>query len=179
ELLTAGVASAAIAPRAMKYIKALDKAAEAVNVGRGLATAERLGQLGNAANLTRQLATGAAWEASVEARHGAIELKNNMYNDALQEYGVSDISQLPENVVNDIEDRASNAGLFTFLTNMALVGSSNMMQFPKIFGAGYNTSKKAADRIVREAGEYVDTVLPTSRTGRITRDITTALKNPF
>src|SRR5690606_5179750 len=101
------------------------------------------------------------------------------YNDALQEYGVSDISQLPENVVNDIEDRASNAGLFTFLANMALVGSSNMMQFPKIFGAGYNTSKKAADRIVREAGEYIDTALPTSRTGRITRDVTTALKNPF
>src|SRR5690606_23924406 len=77
----------------------------------------------------------------------------------------------------------SSAGLFTFLANMALVGGSNIVQFPKVFGAGYNTSKRASDiaeNIGRNSdGTFFNSLLTTIRAEKIASNISTALKNPI
>lgn len=185
ELISGGLASGSIVPRALKYFKNLGKAAEAAEVGANLASASnRLGRaLGNAGTLSRQLATGAAYEASIEARHASMELRDNLYNQWLDENPSLTIEDMPEDVRNNIDERLSNAGLFTFLSNLALVGGSNIVQFPKVFGAGYNTSKKAADltnRITRNAaGTFEDIATSATRGQRALSNATTFLRNPI
>lgn len=185
EMISGGIASGIVIPRALKYFKSLNKAADAGRVGSELsATSNALLQgLGNAGNLGRQLATGAAYEASIEARHANMELRDNLHNQWLEENPGLSLEDMPEDVRNNIDDRLSNAGLFTFLSNMALVGSSNIMQFPKVFGAGYNTSKRAQDlsnRITRNAGGvFEDVATNASRGQRLAGNVATALRNPF
>lgn len=185
EMISGGVASATIGARALKYFKGLNKVSKATEAGSELAGSSTsiLRGLGNAGTLSRQLATGAAYEASVEARHASMELRETLYNQWLEDNPGLSIEHMPDEVKDEIDDRLSNAGLFTFLTNVALVGGSNIVQFPKVFGAGYNTSKRASDlsnRIVRNAqGEFIDSALPTTRAGRIASNIATAARNPI
>lgn len=185
EMISGGLASGMVVPRALKYFKGLNKTAKAAEAGAELAnTSNALFRgLGNAGTLSRQLATGAAYEAAVEARHASMELRDTLYNQWLENNPGASIEDMSEEDRNSIDDRLSDAGLFTFLTNIALVGGSNIIQFPKVFGAGYNTSKRAQDlsqRITRNAsGEFVDSALPTTRAGRIASNIATAARNPI
>lgn len=185
EMISGGLSSGMVIPRALKYFKGLNKASKAAEAGAELAnTSNALFRgLGNAGTLSRQLATGAAYEAAVEARHASMELRDTLYNQWLEDNPGASIEDMSEEDRNSIDDRLSDAGLFTFLTNIALVGGSNIVQFPKVFGAGYNTSKRAQDlsqRITRNAaGEFVDSAVPTTRAGRITSSIATAARNPI
>ncbi len=149
ELATAGVGTEFLVPKALKYMKFLSRGAEAAE-----ATAEitSLGQnilrkAGTTGRLVRQLATGASYEAMVETRQSTMALRDKMYQDYQKEHPNE---EMPESVKADIDDRLSKAGMFSYITNLALVGSTNMAQFPKIFGLGYNTSRVAAGAITRD-----------------------------
>src|SRR5690606_19010603 len=62
ELISGGLASSMVVPRALRYFKGLGKASEMAEVGAQLAGGSNrlLRGLGNTGTLTRQLATGAA-----------------------------------------------------------------------------------------------------------------------
>lgn len=182
DMLSSGMASGLVAARALKYFKNIDKASKAANVGENLGSlSQRFMQgMGNGATLTRQLATGAAWEGSVEARHTAKQMEEDM----IREWQEANPNQeMPDEVLEDIIQRTTDAGMFTFLTNIALVGGSNLVQFPRIFGSSYNTARKGASGRIsydRGLGRYVDDAAENLTRGqRRARNVATALRNTF
>lgn len=185
ELISGGVASAFIVPKALKYLKGLDRASDAIDVANNITSKATnfMQGLGNAGSLTRQLATGAAWEASVEARQATMELRSKMESDWMMDNPGLSLDDMPDEIRNYIDDRLSSAGMFTFLTNIPLVGGSQMLQFPKVFGAGYNTSRRAVDasRIARDetTGLFEDTASRMTANQRRIDNVKTAIKNPF
>lgn len=182
EMLTAGVGSAAILPRAMRYFKALSKAEAAGTAAAkvGSSGTKILEGLGKAGTLSRQLATGAAYEAAVESRQATLELRNKMHSDWLEDNPGLSLEEMPEEIREDIDNRLSDAGLFTFLTNIALVGASNIIQFPKVFsGNTDNMYRNISNRISREGDQFVDNLSTLSTGQRRLRNTAIALKNPF
>jgi hypothetical protein len=176
EYLTAGMASESILPKALKYMKGL---------GRGAEAAEATAQLSGAASkitkglvdggrLTRQLATGAAYESAVEARQATMELREKLNSDWAEAHPGEKMSDKDR---TEIDDKLSDAGAFTYLANLALVGSSNMMQFPKIFGIGNKFAAQAEGKIIRDAetGAYKSTIKELGIGGKIVA----GLKNPL
>lgn len=193
ELLSGGLASGAVAPKAMQYlnklfksskaISGLDKAGDVAKALEGLSTANKLTTgLEKAGKLTRQLATGAFWEASVEARHLAEEMRNKMTQDYIEQMEASGVSvdpnNLPEDIQADIDERIKNASLATLGLNMALVGYSNISQFPTVFKS-FGNSKRLNNLIRQADGTYTSAVANMTRNGRIASKTLAALKNPF
>jgi hypothetical protein len=175
-LITEGAADAMVVPKALKFMKTLSQGAEAAE-----ATAELLSPaqkllrgVSNTNKVVRDLAAGASYESIVEARKATMDLRDKMYSDFAKDHPGQDMD---ENTKKDIDSRLTQAGLFTYLSNLALVGSTNLAQFPKIFGLGYNTSRIAEGSIVRnvESGLFK---AAEHNTGLVSK-IATALKNPF
>lgn len=193
ELLSGGLASAAVAPRAAQYfnqlfksskaISGLDKMSDVTKSLEGLSNANKLTTgLEKATKLTRQLATGAFWEASVEARHLADEMKSKMTNDYIEQMRASgmdiDPNNIPEDIQADIDERVKNASLATLGLNMALVGYSNISQFPSVFKT-FGKSK-AANNVIRQAdGTYTSVLSDLSKRDVIAGKVLAGAKNPF
>lgn len=175
EYLTAGLASNLILPKALKYLKGLGRGAEAAEATAQLTgAANKLTKgLGDGGRLLRQLATGAAYESAVEARQATMELREKLVSDWEEANPGVAMSEADRDA---IDERLSDAGAFTYLTNLALVGSSNIMQFPKIFGIGNKVASTAAGKVVRDAesGAYKSTVKELGIGGKILY----GLKNP-
>lgn len=149
ELASQGLASATVVPKALRYLKFLGEGAEAAEATSQLSTLGRAQKIaGQFGTSVRQLATGASYESMVEARQATMTLRNKMYADYAKEHGDE---PMPESVKNDIDERLSNAGLFSYFSNLALVGTTNILEFPKIFGSGFKSAKAAEGAIVRNA----------------------------
>ena len=184
EMASQGLASGVINARALKYLKGLSKVSEAAEVGAELGKgANLINKLSNAGTLTRQLATGAAYEAAIEARQASNQLRDKLDQKWLSENPGASLDQMPVEVRDSIDEKLSNAGLFTFMTNLALVGASNIIQFPKVFGAGYETANKAKNfenRIIRNIeGKYVDAAENASKFERGLSKTWAIAKNPI
>ena len=81
--------------------------------------------------VARQWFTGAGMEASMEARHTLNEAVEEERREYESRYGVGSFTDEKEQAVREQYEPHTNAA---FLTNFALVGVSNMVMFPKIFG---------------------------------------------
>lgn len=175
EYLTAGMASESILPKALRYMKGLGRGAEAAEATAQLTgAASKIGKgLVDGGRLTRQLATGAAYESAVEARQATMELREKLNSDWAESHPGEKMSDKDR---AEIDDKLSDAGTFTYLANLALVGSSNMMQFPKIFGIGNKFAAQAEGKIIRDAetGAYKSTIKELGIGGKILA----GLKNP-
>jgi hypothetical protein len=174
ELGTAGLGSEFAVGKALKYLKGFDQGAEALEATQQLGS---FGQkivkgLGDASTITRQLATGAGYESMVEARQASMELRNNMVTDWQKQ---NPNQQMPDDVKADIDQRASNSGLATYLSNLALVGHTNLVEFPKIFGLGNKTMKAAEGGIFKNIKDKYESYLKKTTFGKIQA----ILKNPF
>lgn len=176
ELLTSGLGSATVLPKALKYMKYLDRSVDAAEATANLSSkaAIAMNAIGPATKLTKQLATGAAYESMVEARQASMELRDKLTSE--WESLNPDIS-MPDSVSAEIDDKVSKAGLFTYLSNLALVGSSNIVQFPKIFGLGSKTIRDVEGKIIKNAeSELFESTI--SNPSRLTK-VAAGLKNPL
>jgi len=101
-------------------------------------------QLLDTGKLIRQLGTGAMYEAGVEARHSYDEIKNNLVTVALQDKGLDPYTMTKEQKFDaltvkerqKIEETATDISNGVFAGNVALVGMSNMLMIPKLYGVG-------------------------------------------
>ena len=97
----------------------------------------------------RQLLTGANYESGIEARHAYNEIKSNYIDIALgdrlqiaeMEKGgplseEEKAAMLTPEEKQDIENRATELSNIVYAGNFALVGSSNMMMIPSLYGVG-------------------------------------------
>jgi len=130
EYATAGLGSLGIAN---KIMSPLQKAARAKEVLKGLDLVSNLNAFGKAANVTRQLITGAGYEAGVEARQFKDEARKSAIAGFMQTH---DGQEPNEQELADIESHVNNTANAVFAANMGIVGLSNFLQYPKIFGLG-------------------------------------------
>ena len=146
EMLTAGVSSAYVVPKALKYLnatkKTLDKASKASKVAGAVAEGGERTLLNNLGRFGRQTLTGANYEASIGANQATRNLRISMVNDYMKVNGITDPNEIPDDEMDRIEDYVQNAGLGVWAKNMAILNVSNMVQFPKTFGAGFDVARK-------------------------------------
>jgi hypothetical protein len=166
EYLTAGMASGLAVGRAGKYLKELSTASKLEDV---VTQASKFSggifppglQMNRAAKLARQVATGAGYEAAVEARHFVDQAKEQYINDYIQANGQE---PSPEEIAAAM-DEIHSVGNGVFGTNLALVSLGNMITLPKTFAPGlaskfgFKAGKVTdADWVVRPS-ELTDTQL--------------------
>lgn len=125
--LTLGRGSLAMTNKAVTAVRALNRT---VN------TSKALGALNNA----RFIATSAGFESSVEARDAFNENVENFTQMMQNTYGRTPTS---EEYNKFIKDAVSNAN-GVFGANMAIVGSSNFLQFGKMFGLSTGIAEGAS-----------------------------------
>lgn len=198
EMLTGGMASGGVASSAMNYFnklvkttKGLDALGDVSKVSGAINKAGAVDNIFNglekAGKLTRQLGTGAFWEASVEARQLGVEMRQNMINDYIAEQennGVYiDPENIPPDVMADIDNRIENASAAALAMNVGLVGFSNLSQFPTIFKTMGNAKKAAAknisEQMVDGVSRFTSNFDNLSKTQRNLLKTWSAVKNPF
>lgn len=118
----------------------------------------------------RQLVTGTFWEAGLEARHTKNELLGTelqKLEDYINQSSMSD-SEKEEYRAKEtkrITDIADTAGLWTFGLNTAVLGASNYVQFPTIFGRqalsdanrmSGQLTRKGLNDYIKNGGKYSD-----------------------
>jgi hypothetical protein len=94
-----------------------------------------------AARVSRQLITGASMESGMEARHmlnAAVENQKHQYED------LNGKGSFTEEMSGQFREEISGYADGVFGTNMALVGASNMLMFPKLFGVGLRKGMSTA-----------------------------------
>ena len=163
------------------------EAAEAGIRSAGAAGA-RSQSLSAAGRTARQLLTGAGMESGMEARHMLNAAGEDHKREYEKEHGAGTYTEEMEAAFRDEITPYGNA---VFGANMALVGASNMLMFPKLFGTGLRNglrstkfvdttkmSAKARQRLAKRMG-VAEGDLPrlmdasrATRTGRNLRRIT-------
>ena len=94
-----------------------------------------------AARVSRQLITGASMESGMEARHmlnAAVENQKHQYEE------LNGKGSFTEEMSGQFREEISGYADGVFGTNMALVGASNMLMFPKLFGVGLRKGMSTA-----------------------------------
>ena len=183
EIATSGLGSETIVPRMLKYFKYLGEGAEAAEATKNLTSfgAKAITLGGDFGTSIKHLAMGASYEGIVEARQATMELRNKMYEDYSKDHPNEAI---PQHIKDDIDDRLSNAGIATYFGNLALVGGTNLLLFPKLFGLGHDTAKLATGAIEKnaETGLFESAVSKRLDEGKskytLAQNIATALEKP-
>ena len=105
-----------------------------------------------AARVSRQLITGASMESGMEARHMLNAAVENQKRQHEELYGQGSFT---EDMADGFREQISGYADGVFGTNMALVGASNMLMFPKIFGVGLRRGMRTSN--------FIDTTKLTSK----------------
>jgi hypothetical protein len=129
--------------KGVRFAKGLDLSADAARVAQNISKvprakkyADNLKALGGT---TRALAMGAGYESSLEARENYEQVLHRL----VEEYKeVNNGKEPDEAAMSDFHEAARSSSLWTFAGNMAVVGTSNLLQFPKIFWKGYKGQSK-------------------------------------
>jgi|DEB0MinimDraft_6_1074348.scaffolds.fasta_scaffold00121_6 hypothetical protein len=140
------------------------KAAKAIATGTKLAnTLQKGARVGtnvlNAAKVADMGFMMALAESSVEARETKKNMIEMLQQDYMDQEGLVNISQIPADVLSDIEDAASAAGNTNFIANLAITGGTNMFMFGKM-ALGFNGATKKLNNVVydRALGKFVNTM---------------------
>lgn len=142
-----------------KYRKSLDTFNSTVKTGRGLVT-------------------GTFWEAGLEARHTKDELYNSEIA-KLEDFLNNNTSMSNEdkeiyrqNETNRIKNMSDTAGIWTFGLNTAVLGASNYVQFPTIFGKTVlsdanrmsgSLTRRGLNDYIKNGGKYTDVLKTVGR----------------
>ena len=151
EFATAGMASALIPAKAannLKRVSALRNTAYAQKSVSGLNALKKIDKaegVWNGLTQMRRLATGAFYEAGVESRHHYDSVVQNLVKLHIEKTG-NPPTEKDEADIRNIAVQTSNS---VFAVNAALVGYSNMLMFPTIFGKGVNASKKSFAKSIK------------------------------
>lgn len=155
-------AAKALAPMADDVTRA--SAVKGIDAASDVALADR--RIDATSKLARQILTGAGMESGMEARHmlnEAVEAQRRNYELA------NGPNTFTDEMAASFREEISGYGDAVFGMNLVLVGASNMMMFPKLFGVGMRrgmrTSKfidtssmsvKARSRLAKRMGLEVD-----------------------
>ena len=143
------------------------------------AAAIRLGQAGEVANLVRFTGTSAGYESSVETIHFKREARENFYGN------FEKLNNRPpsEEEIATFEDKLGTAANSVFLSNMVIVGASNLATMGSIFdlkspfkiGAGKFLDKKlfnvGTKKLIDDAGKVSYEVLKPTTLNKAARNI--------
>ena len=140
------------------------KAAKAIATGTKLAnTLQKGAKVGtsvlNAAKVADMGFMMALAESSVESRETKNRMREMLQEEYMEEEGLVNISEIPPDVLSDIEDASSAAGNTNFVANLAIVGGTNMFMFGKM-ALGFNGATKKLSNVVydRALGKFVNTM---------------------
>lgn len=118
------------------------------------------GRITNAAkslvDMPLKLASGAGYEAGIEALGFIKEAKENKQNELMQKYGELDTPEKQiafDSEMKEFDKNIEGTANATFGLNMALVGASNIVTLPTIFGRGVKSSFKGAREFLRQSAE--------------------------
>ena len=158
EFATAGMATAIMPARATQFLKGVHRANKINRATTAAGTASKLNQAANygkmadAGLLTRRLITGAGYESGVEARHHYDATINALEGQWREENMLGQPTMEDKKEWHELAVETTNG---VFVGNLALVGAGNMIAFPRIFGSGFNQSKRSLGKVVRDAGDDV------------------------
>ena len=144
EFLTAGLASAMIPVKAANHMKRIASLRNTTYGQKAIAGNANLQRINRAEKVwsgltaARRFATGAMYEAGVESRHNFDATVNNLVNIHTEKTG----RPPSEQEMLEIQQLAYTTANGVFAANAALVGYSNMLMFPKIFGKGMRQTNK-------------------------------------
>lgn len=175
-----GAATAGLLARAARYIK---QSSKGIDVVRQLSKINTLNRAEQGARIARQLYTGAGYEAGVEARQHKKELTDMLQ--AEWRAANPDATSIPNDVLASIDETATKSSNGVFAANMGIVGLSNMIALPRIFGPGLNSQIRKASAIALEGteGTMLKTAVPAyknaSRFEKIVSGAYISAKNPF
>ena len=124
------------------------------------------GRITNAAkslvDMPLKLASGAGYESGIEALGFIKEAKENKANELMQKYGELDTPEKQfafDSEMKEFDKNIEGTANAAFGLNMALVGASNIITLPTIFGKGVKSSFKGAREFLKQsaggATEYI------------------------
>ena len=183
---TAGLGTAGALGRAGRYLKNFSKADD---VAKQLGKIGRTKKLSDAGRTMRQMYTGAGYEAGVEARQHKKELTDLLKGEWLADN--PDATAVPTEELARINDMATTSANGVFAANVGVVGLSNMIALPRIFGPGIRAQSSKFKNIIRagtkdlEAGikagkqAFTPAYTNTARLGKIAEAAYLTAKNPF
>lgn len=134
-----------------RQLKNISKAQKVIS---GLTKAGNLQKANDASRVVRQLYTGAGYEAGVEARHHKKELLDKLEEQYFKDN--PDATEIPEKELANMDDIANRSSNGVFAANMGVVGLSNMIALPRIFGPGINSQAKRFSDVVRHIEDVGD-----------------------
>mgnify|MGYP003671306575 FL=1 len=145
EYLTMGLATALIPARAAKALKGIaairnvSYGRTAIQGGKNLQRLNKIEKITSGLGSARRFMTGAMYESGVEARHNYDSTIGNLVKAHTERTGQAPTEKDMLNI-KQIAHATSNG---VFAANAALVGYSNMLMFPRIFGRGMRGAKKS------------------------------------
>ena len=145
EYATAGLANALIPVKAanhLKRISALRNTSYGKTAAQGAKNLQKINRnekIYSGLTTARRFMTGAMYESGVEARHNFDSTIDNL----IKEHTKSKGAPPTEEEMLDIKQVAHATSNGVFAANAALVGYSNMLMFPRIFGKGIRASKRS------------------------------------
>jgi hypothetical protein len=181
-------ATAGLVARGTRYFKGLlkmgrvidkaDDVNDALSMINGAVARNKVLQLGK---VGRQVITGAGYEAGVEARDYKKRATNELTQKWLEDHPEYDV--VPTDVYKEIEDTVNVSANGVFAANLGIVGMSNMIALPRIFGPGVY-AKQAAGTIARQIGKDIAEPFKaayklTGKGGRTLDNLYRVVKNPF
>ena len=175
-------ATASLIARGARYLKTFSKGTMAL---KGLAATKRAGQINAALRVGRQMYTGAGYEAGVEARQHKKQLTDQLKAEWLANN--PDIGPVPDAELARIDDYVRTSANGVFAANVAVVGLSNMIALPKIFGPGAKSMRTPFSAISKQFKEvegawktvFTPAYKNASRLGKILEASYLTAKNPF
>ena len=155
EYLSAGLASTNLASKTKQLFTKAGKHAGAKTSNK---TAQQLfkdkvvnpHRLRNGLTTLRQLGTGAMYEAGVESRHHYDATLKNLVERFKEDHGGLEPNKDQMAGLVDIATKSANS---VFAGNVALVGYSNYMMFPTLFGKGFNSTRNFKNKIASDITE--------------------------
>ncbi len=160
------------ATRLFKTVGMLTKASTKATTMQAANIAKWTGRIDDTFVLGRQIMTGAGYEAGVEARHSYEAIRDNLITAEIGDHIASTEEALGRSLTleekaelltpaqkQNIDDRATELSNTVFMGNLALVGYSNMLMLPKLYGPGIGKSMASipnkigtAERIAGKVG---------------------------
>jgi hypothetical protein len=174
EMATAGLASELMVAKTAKFLKESSKVSDVVSdIAKSGNTWSKIKSV--APTFSRQLITGAGYEAGVEARHFKDEALNRLIEEHRERTGQDpDVATMLK-----FQDDVNTAANGVFAANFALVSASNFATLPKTFNMGLNRAAgKLDDGIIKATKDLTESELSVA-TKNLGRDITEPYINAF
>ena len=127
--------------RGARIMKGLDRAADAKKIKKAVQKYQNSKRKWATLTTVRQMYTGASYEAGVEARHHYNAVKEDLtkrWKAVNEREGKGDLTEEDLYEIEKIARGSSNA---VFGINLPLVGASNILMLPKLYGPGMNIQK--------------------------------------